>query len=88
MSGIERFYAIDHGNKVRLRGEVHRLVAPRDQKHQSNFVEVRGRNDVARIFSLSHTISHSSRITRSCTDDTPVSSSAYAWTLMTMSWRT
>lgn len=27
--------------KVRLRGEVHRLVAPRDQKYQSNFVEVR-----------------------------------------------
>jgi hypothetical protein len=26
--------------KVRLRGEVHRLVAPRDQKYQSNFVEV------------------------------------------------
>jgi len=25
---------------VRLRGEVHRLVAPRDQKYQSNFVEV------------------------------------------------
>lgn len=28
--------------QVRLRGEVHRLVAPRDQKYQSNFVEVRG----------------------------------------------
>jgi hypothetical protein len=27
--------------QVRLRGEVHRLVAPRDQKYQSNFVEVR-----------------------------------------------
>lgn len=26
--------------QVRLRGEVHRLVAPRDQKYQSNFVEV------------------------------------------------
>ncbi|KAI5288213.1 AP-2 complex subunit sigma [Ascosphaera aggregata] len=25
--------------KVRLKGEVHRLVAPRDQKYQSNFVE-------------------------------------------------
>lgn len=25
---------------MRLRGEVHRLVAPRDQKYQSNFVEV------------------------------------------------
>ena len=29
-------------SQVRLRGEVHRLVAPRDQKYQSNFVEVRG----------------------------------------------
>lgn len=27
--------------KVRVRGEVHRLIAPRDQKYQSNFVEVR-----------------------------------------------
>ena len=27
--------------QVRLRGEVHRLIAPRDQKYQSNFVEVR-----------------------------------------------
>lgn len=27
--------------QVRIRGEVHRLIAPRDQKHQSNFVEVR-----------------------------------------------
>ena len=26
--------------QVRLRGEVHRVVAPRDQKYQSNFVEV------------------------------------------------
>ncbi|EAL17311.1 hypothetical protein CNBN1380 [Cryptococcus deneoformans B-3501A] len=27
--------------QVRLRGEVHRLIAPRDQKYQSNFVEFR-----------------------------------------------
>lgn len=27
--------------KVRIRGEVHRLVATRDQKYQSNFVEFR-----------------------------------------------
>lgn len=27
--------------KVKLKGEVHRLIAPRDQKHQSNFVEVK-----------------------------------------------
>lgn len=30
----------DDDEKVRLRGEVHRLIAPRDQKYQSNFVEV------------------------------------------------
>ncbi|KAJ7671865.1 clathrin coat assembly protein ap17 [Mycena rosella] len=30
----------DDDEKVGLRGEVHRLVAPRDQKYQSNFVEV------------------------------------------------
>ena len=27
--------------QVRLKGEVHRLIAPRDQKYQSNFVEFR-----------------------------------------------
>lgn len=27
--------------KVKLKGEVHRLIAPRDQKYQSNFVEFR-----------------------------------------------
>ncbi|KAI9727237.1 MAG: AP-2 complex subunit sigma [Chrysothrix sp. TS-e1954] len=27
--------------KLKLKGEVHRLVAPRDQKHQSNFCEFR-----------------------------------------------
>ena len=31
----------DDEEKVRIRGEVHRLVAPRDQRYQSNFVEVR-----------------------------------------------
>lgn len=30
----------DDDEKVRVRGEVHRLIAPRDQKYQSNFVEV------------------------------------------------
>lgn len=30
----------EDNEKVKLKGEVHRLVAPRDQKHQSNFVEV------------------------------------------------
>ncbi|CAG8561786.1 5178_t:CDS:2 [Paraglomus occultum] len=32
--------------KIKLKGEVHRLVAPRDQKHQSNFVEVRSSDRV------------------------------------------
>ena len=31
----------DDDEKVRIRGEVHRLIAPRDQRHQSNFVEFR-----------------------------------------------
>ncbi|KAH8920488.1 clathrin coat assembly protein ap17 [Atractiella rhizophila] len=31
----------DDEEKVRIRGEVQRLVAPRDQKYQSNFVEYR-----------------------------------------------
>lgn len=37
-STLHRTYA---NTQVRLRGEVHRLIAPRDQKYQSNFVEVR-----------------------------------------------
>ncbi|KAK9375754.1 AP-2 complex subunit sigma [Lipomyces chichibuensis] len=39
---IDQF--LDRGlddEKVKLKGEVHRLVAPRDQKYQSNFVEFR-----------------------------------------------
>ncbi|CAD0083027.1 unnamed protein product [Aureobasidium vineae] len=32
--------------KVKLKGEIHRLVAPRDQKHQSNFVEFRGSSKI------------------------------------------
>ena len=32
--------------KVRLRGEVHRLIAPRDQKYQSNFVEVSSQSQI------------------------------------------
>ena len=33
--------------KIRLKGEVHRLIAPRDQKHQSNFVEFRSSSSLA-----------------------------------------
>lgn len=37
-------------DKVRLKGEVHRLIAPRDQKHQSNFVEFRSLKVVYRRY--------------------------------------
>ncbi|KAH9919332.1 clathrin coat assembly protein ap17 [Fomitopsis serialis] len=40
----------DDDEKVRLRGEVHRLVAPRDQKYQSNFVEFRNHKLVYRRY--------------------------------------
>ncbi|KAJ8092272.1 AP-2 complex subunit sigma [Marasmius tenuissimus] len=40
----------DDDEKVRLRGEVHRLVAPRDQKYQSNFVEFRNYKIVYRRY--------------------------------------
>ncbi|CAN9465073.1 unnamed protein product [Alternaria alternata] len=32
--------------KIKLKGEVHRLIAPRDQKHQSNFVEFRNMSKI------------------------------------------
>ena len=32
--------------KIKLKGEIHRLVAPRDQKHQSNFVEFRNMSKI------------------------------------------
>jgi len=35
---------------VKLKGEVHRLIAPRDQKHQSNFVEFRSLKIVYRRY--------------------------------------
>ncbi|KAF8519699.1 clathrin coat assembly protein ap17 [Gautieria morchelliformis] len=39
---LSKWYVpFDDEEKVRLRGEVHRLIAPRDQKYQSNFVEFR-----------------------------------------------
>lgn len=37
-------------HQVRLKGEVHRLVAPRDQKYQSNFVEFRNHKIVYRRY--------------------------------------
>ena len=36
--------------KIKLKGEVHRLVAPRDQKYQSNFVEFRNNKIVYRRY--------------------------------------
>jgi len=39
---LSKWYVpFDDDEKARLRGEVHRLIAPRDQKYQSNFVEFR-----------------------------------------------
>lgn len=39
---LSKFYVpYEDDEKARVRGEVHRLIAPRDQKYQSNFVEVR-----------------------------------------------
>ncbi|KAK4050221.1 AP-2 complex subunit sigma [Microbotryomycetes sp. JL201] len=40
----------DDDEKVRIRGEVHRLVAPRDQRYQSNFVEYRNYKVVYRRY--------------------------------------
>lgn len=34
------YVPFEDDEKVRVRGEVHRMIAPRDQKYQSNFVEV------------------------------------------------
>lgn len=40
-SRLSKFYVpYDEEEQVRIKGEVHRLIAPRDQKYQSNFVEV------------------------------------------------
>jgi len=35
------FDPYDDDEKVKIRGEVHRVIAPRDSKYQSNFVEFR-----------------------------------------------
>jgi hypothetical protein len=78
-------------HQVRLRGEVHRLVAPRDQKYQSNFVEVSNqeRNRVRhaeRLILLRIRVARSSATTKSFTGDMRVSSSVFVWTRVTMNW--
>lgn len=35
------YVPFEDDEKIKLKGEVHRLIAPRDQKHQSNFIEVK-----------------------------------------------
>ncbi|ORY69422.1 clathrin coat assembly protein ap17 [Leucosporidium creatinivorum] len=48
---LSKWYVpFDDDEKVRVRGEVHRLIAPRDQKYQSNFVEFRNHKLVYRRY--------------------------------------
>ncbi len=50
---LSKFYVpYDDDEKIRLRGEVHRLIAPRDQKYQSNFVEVGSRSPFLTLLQL------------------------------------
>ena len=45
-SRLAKFYVpYDDDEKTKLKGEVHRLIAPRDTRNQSNFVEVRDRSE-------------------------------------------
>lgn len=48
---LAKWYApYTDADKIKLKGEVHRLIAPRDQKHQSNFVEFRQHRVVYRRY--------------------------------------
>ncbi|PWN97649.1 putative clathrin coat assembly protein ap17 [Tilletiopsis washingtonensis] len=50
-SRLSKFYVpYDDDEQSRLKGEVHRLIAPRDQKYQSNFVEFRNHKVVYRRY--------------------------------------
>ncbi|KDN53310.1 putative clathrin coat assembly protein ap17 [Tilletiaria anomala UBC 951] len=50
-SRLSKFYVpYDDDEKVKLKGEVHRLIAPRDTRHQSNFVEFRSHKIVYRRY--------------------------------------
>ncbi|KAG6090616.1 hypothetical protein E4U15_002345 [Claviceps sp. LM218 group G6] len=48
---LAKWYApYSDDEKIKLKGEVHRLIAPRDQKYQSNFVEFRNNRIVYRRY--------------------------------------
>ncbi|EJP69509.1 AP-2 complex subunit sigma [Beauveria bassiana ARSEF 2860] len=48
---LAKWYApFSDEEKIKVKGEVHRLVAPRDQKYQSNFVEFRNHKIVYRRY--------------------------------------
>ncbi|CAG8983270.1 hypothetical protein HYALB_00002707 [Hymenoscyphus albidus] len=48
---LAKWYApYNDEEKIKLKGEVHRLIAPRDQKYQSNFVEFRQNKIVYRRY--------------------------------------
>ncbi|CAH7671482.1 AP complex, mu/sigma subunit [Phakopsora pachyrhizi] len=48
---LSKWYVpMEDEEKVRIRGEVHRIVATRDQKYQSNFVEFRTNKVVYRRY--------------------------------------
>ncbi|KAG6011523.1 AP-2 complex subunit sigma [Claviceps lovelessii] len=48
---LAKWYApYSDDEKIKLKGEVHRLIAPRDQKYQSNFVEFRNNKVVYRRY--------------------------------------
>ncbi|CAO1617329.1 unnamed protein product [Jaminaea pallidilutea] len=50
-SRLAKFYVpYDDDEKTRIKGEIHRLIAPRDQKYQSNFVEFRNYKIVYRRY--------------------------------------
>lgn len=72
------------GSQLRLRGEVHRVVAARDQKYQSNFVEVGGHRHCSLQPNADRLVTFSSEITRLYTVAMLASSSAYVLMRTTM----
>ncbi|PWN29057.1 putative clathrin coat assembly protein ap17 [Jaminaea rosea] len=50
-SRLSKFYTpYSEEEQVKIKGEIHRLIAPRDQKYQSNFVEFRNYKIVYRRY--------------------------------------